>query len=90
MALGWLLGCVLFSVLLVDLLLLSYNQKQCSVCVQLDTASLSSLQGDHHQDVSDIAGGFRLAHAQGNKKGTNNIKLGLLSYFKLSALISNI
>ena len=68
LALGWLLGCVLFSVLLVDLLLLSHNQKQCSVCVQLDTVSLSSLQGDH-QDASDIAGGIRLAHAQGNKKG---------------------
>ena len=71
LALGWLLGCVLFCVLLVDLLLLSHNQKQCSVCVQLDTASLSSLQGDH-QDAPDIASGFRLAHAQGNKKGTNN------------------
>ena len=73
LALGWLLGCVLCCVLLVDLLLLSYNQKQCSVCVQLNTASLSSLSslGDH-QDAPDIAGSFRLAHAQGNKKGTNS------------------
>jgi hypothetical protein len=69
LALGWVLGGVLCCVLLVDLLLLNYNQKQCSVCVQLNTASLSL---DDHHDVPGIAGGFRLVRAHGNKKSTNN------------------
>lgn len=76
LAVSWLLGCVLFCVLLLDfILLLQYNQQQCSVCVQLDPAvavSLNSLQGDHHHDAQDIAaaaGGFNLVHRSTNKKG---------------------
>lgn len=66
LVLSWLLGGVLCCVLLVDLLLLNYNQQQCSLCVQLDTASLSSL--DHN--TPEIAGGFRLVQAHSsNKKG---------------------
>lgn len=71
LALSWLLGCVLCCALLVDLLLLNYNQKQCSVCVQLDTGSLSSPLGVDHE-APDIAGaGFRLVHANSNKKGSS-------------------
>ena len=70
LTLSWLLGCVLCCVLLVDLLLLHYNQQQCSVCVQLDQAAAASLSSLDH-DVPDIAGGsFRLVQAHSNKKGT--------------------
>ena len=46
----WLLGGVLFCVLLVDLVLLNYNQ-QCSLYVQLDTAAEHSggADGNGHQ-----------------------------------------
>ena len=68
LALSWLLGGVLFCVLLVDLVLLNYNQ-QCSLCVQLDTAASSQVV-HVDRDAPDIDG-FRLIQPHSNtKKGT--------------------